>query len=103
MRLLFEMSQGLGFDSPSKIIYDTGCTPVSYFREKHRNMVDKHGSVLTASNETIPTYGVGEVEIGNRKLKDEVYVPQFKYNLLSGIRVMREGHSQIIEDGILNI
>ena len=91
------------FDSPSKIIYDTGCTPVSYFREKPRNMVDKHGSVLTASNETIPTYGVGEVEIGNLKLKDVVYVPQFKYNLLSGIQVMREGYSQIIEDGILKI
>lgn len=80
------------FEHPtSKIIYDTGCTPNSYFRDETLNMTKCRGSVLTSSNERINTYGVGEIEIGRLKLKSVVHVPQFKYNLLSGIQIMGEG------------
>jgi hypothetical protein len=87
----------------SKIFYDTGCTPVSYFRDMPSNFNTQSGWVTTASNEKIKSLGEGSVQIGKLKLDKIIYVPDFKYNLLSGIQLMNKGYTQIIENGVLKI
>ena len=87
----------------SKIFYDTGCTPFSYFKDKPLNCIPKLGKVNTASNESVTTMGIGEVRIGNLIIKNVVHAPSFKYNLLSGIQIMNLGYIQIIKDGELKI
>ena len=54
------------------------------------------------SYQRIPTRGTGEIQIGKLKL-NVTHVPEFKYNLLSGIQVMKNGNTQILKNDELKI
>ena len=88
----------------SQIFYDTGCTPCSYFKDKPtRNFRSIRGTVKTASNHSVESLGVGEIELGQLIVKNVVYVPAFNHNLLSGIDLMKSGYIQIIKNDQLEI
>ena len=87
----------------TKIFYDVGCTPTSYFKDKPDNYKNVRGSVSTASNEKIQSFEQGDIKIQNLKLNNVIHVPEFKYNLLSGIQIMKEGFKQIIDNDKLEI
>ena len=51
--------------SLTRTFHDSGCTPISYFKDKPSNLISKIGFVRTASNEVVKTLGIGDVKIGN--------------------------------------
>jgi hypothetical protein len=48
-------------------IYDTGCTPTSFFRDLPSKFVPANGWVKTAADQKVPTRGTGEIQIGKLK------------------------------------
>ena len=84
-------------------IYDTGCTPTSFFKDLPNKFVSRPGWVKTAADHQVATKGTGEIQIGKLKIEDVVHVPDFKYNLLSGIQLMKCGYTQILGNDELKI
>ena len=83
--------------------HDSGSTPRSYFKDIPNNCKKSNSYVQTANNQKIPVVGKGSVTFGKMELNDVAYVPSFTKNLVSGIQIMNQGYTQIIENGKLKI
>ena len=75
--------------------YDTGATPVSYVKFKPDKFTSTPGSLGTAGSESLVTTGKGTIKFGSITT-DAVHVPEIARNLVSGIRIMKQGFTTVI-------
>lgn len=56
---------GLCLNVSAPIVYDTGCTPLSYFKDKPSNLKPYTGSIKSASNHLVQAKGIGHFKLGD--------------------------------------
>ena len=85
-------------------VYDTGATPLSFFKDPPADLVRAPGQVHTAGQDQTPieTVGQGKVRFGDLEI-DAIYSPNLAHNLVSGIDIMKKGYKQVIAEGKLSV
>ena len=69
-----------------------------------KNYRAKSGKVNVATGQSADIIGEGESKLGSVNLENIQHVPTFTHDLVSGIQLMKEGHTQTLDaDGYLTV
>lgn len=86
----------------SQLFFDTGATPVSFVKDKPTHLIPEKGLVKVANGTSIRSKGTGKVRFGEIEI-NAIWVPDFQKNLISGIQIMNEGYTTVIQNGNITI
>lgn len=92
--------------SQSPVFHDSGATSHFFKDAPYIQYRAVTKPIYTAGSDDPPhiAVGVGAVNLGNIQLHDVLHVPTFERNLVSGVRLMQDGYTQVISpDGTLQV
>ena len=88
-----QLKRGLSTKPSVETYLHTGATQHFFNTKPELKYSCKNGTVKTASGERIPIKGQGDIVFGDILLKEAQYVPEFKNNLISGSKLIKDGYN----------